>query len=206
LIINELNFDAAARVTHIVYEVKGTPRRNHSREPERDRRRYRDMEQTADIDIRLSRIRELHSLSTFNRWEFIKYSGGAVDVDIHSQLIPYPDQNVLNLILGVTYTTTRNMLRRTLLRYDIELSFEIKHLASVIGIADKSVYVPPTLTATILSVGIGALRGMLAMHTQRTFLSRYPLPIFNMTDMISRLANDDSTVSTENPLLSMAYE
>lgn len=175
-------------------------------EPGEGCRCYIHMEATSNIDIRLSRIRELNALSTFNRWEFIKYTGGPIDVDLHTQLIPYPQQDVLNLVVGVTYTTTRNYVRRSLLRYDIELSFEVKDLGSVIGVAGKSVYVPPTLTTTLLSVGVGTLRGMLAMHTQHTFLSRYPLPIFNIRDLIGRLANDDVTVSTNDPLLSAAAE
>lgn len=164
------------------------------------------MEPTVDIDIRLAKIRELPELCEFNRWEMLKYSGQPVDVDIHSQFIPYPGINVMNLVLGVTYTTTRNYLRRNLLRYDIELSFEISDMNSVINMTDQSVYVPPTLTSIMLSVGIGSLRGMLAMHTRHTFLSRYPLPIFNLGEMVSRLANDDRSVSPENPLFSFAYE
>lgn len=164
------------------------------------------MEPTVDIDIRLAKISELPESSSFNRWEMFKYSGQPVDIDLHTQFIPYTSLGLLNLVLGVTYTTTRNYLRHTLLRYDIELSFEISNMDSVINISNHSVYVPPTLTNLMLSVGIGSLRGMLAVHTRHTFLSRYPLPIFDLRDMLGRLANNDATVNAENPLFSSAQQ
>ncbi|MCF0213364.1 MAG: hypothetical protein HUK13_02785, partial [Muribaculaceae bacterium] len=58
-------------------------------------------------------------------------------------------------------------------------------------VTETSVYLPPELLGTMMSVGIGALRGMVALKTVDTPLAAHPLPIYAVSDLIGRTQAED---------------
>lgn len=160
-----------------------------------------------DINIRLLRIRELPRLNTISRWEFIRYTGSPVKVTINAQWHTATPAHEIALIAGARYTTTRNMVDRTLLDYNIELTFSTSGNDSwLYADDDRSLSLPPGLATVMLSVGIGSLRGMIASRTADSMLSRYPLPIINVSEIISRMAYGTTADENTLPLTGFVYE
>lgn len=138
-----------------------------------------------DIDIRISRIRELHAINTMSRIELLRQSGGEILVSLNSRLIPL-DGDRIAMVIGVRYRRERSMIVRTLLHYHIEVVFEIRDIDNHIQINGDTVSVAPRLLSVMYTTAIGALRGMLAQRTARTILADHPLPLINVSELVSR--------------------
>ena len=71
--------------------------------------------------------------------------------------------------------------------------FEIPSLASHVDFSRSRdrVGIPPSLMAMMLNVAIGALRGMIAQKTVGTPIEDRPLPLVNVSQLVSRLIYGD---------------
>lgn len=150
-----------------------------------------------DIDIRLITLRELSPLCNIHHWEMMRYDGSPVEVNLTTSFKKIEGANVVVLRLGVNYTTMRAQIIRKLFDYVIEAEFEIVEQDSDTSFSDGDVVVPTDILALMLSIGIGGLRGMIALRTQNTFLHHYPLPVYNLDTLIENIifAGKDVTAS-----------
>lgn len=143
--------------------------------------------------LRVARIDELPSLSTFHRWSILRFRGEPVGVSLSTSYILGGDEapGTLRLRVVAHYHTVRSQIIRPLLDYGIEVVFEIDDLPSLASVHDGEVLLASGLCALTLSVAIGALRGMLALGVRNTFLAHYPLPVFRIADIVSSISGPD---------------
>lgn len=145
----------------------------------------------SDLDIRIVRINEVSRDTSFNRWEIHRLAthDAEIKVDLSARLEQVtPDEQIL-LHLEVIYTYMRGMVRRPLLRYAVESVYEIPGIDEFISFNStrEKVDIPPSLMSLMLGTSIGAMRGMLAVRTAGTPLESRPLPLINLTALVSRL-------------------
>ncbi len=159
-----------------------------------------------EFDIRLAEVNEQPSRSHFNRWEIMRYDGYPISVKISTNFLPYIENNILKVVLGVHYDTSRNHSPRNLLQYYISLNFEILNLSEYIEITDKIVKLPSYMLTVIMSVSIGTLRGMLVQRTRHTFLDTYPLPILNISEIVADINSPSSSYNSASPIFQFVYE
>lgn len=160
-----------------------------------------------DIDIRLLRIRELPRLNTLSRWEFLRYTGSQVRVTLSAQWHASSPAHEITLMTGARYTTARGLIDRTLIDYNIELTFATSGNDDWLYTGgERGLSLPPRLATVMLSVGIGSLRGMMASRTAGSMLSRYPLPIINVSELVSRMAYGTDSDTRTVPLTGFVYE
>lgn len=139
------------------------------------------------MDMRLINLHEVASQSRMYRWEFVRYDGSDVDVELSTKLNRDVKRSTIHLRLGAHYTTFRSQIRRRLLDYVIDAEFEIKDVRGVIEASPTEMVITPALMRLMLSISIGALRGMIALRTQNTFLRHFPLPVYDMEELISTI-------------------
>ena len=108
----------------------------------------------------------------------------AVTVAFDEQHAP----DTVALRVGVRYTAMRGAVRRPLLTYFIKVEFAVSGLSHKALVTDSAVYLATGLLPLMLNVSIGALRGMLALRTAGTFLSRHPLPVLSTADLLRHIA------------------
>lgn len=145
----------------------------------------------AELDIRIIKIAELPSRCHINRWEMMRYGSASADVsvDLHARLDTDTRADRLILRLGAVYTYMRSMVKRPLLDYTVEAEFEIPGLEEYVSFSPSrdKVDIPPAVMSLMLSVALGALRGMIAQKTVGTALEYRPLPLVNLSSLVSRL-------------------
>lgn len=140
-----------------------------------------------ELDIRLVSLRESKENTKLHRWEFMRYEGGTVDVELSTGFRINRRHHTVTLILGAHYTTLRSQIVRRLLDYVVEAEFEVSDLESVIEEESGEVLLTTDMLAMMLSVGVGAMRGMIALRTANTFLVHYPLPVYNVGMLIDNI-------------------
>jgi len=95
------------------------------------------------------------------------------------------------------------MVRRPLLDFAVATEFEVdnfdRHFAHALD-RDRMVDLPPSVLTLMLGVSIGALRGMIAQRTKGTPLESSPLPLINITSLVSRLIYADTADDYTHPL------
>ena len=138
------------------------------------------------VDIRLLELRESKTDSILHRWEVFRYNGSPVDVELSTDVTYERATHTVTLHLGVHYTTLRSQIRRRLLDYAIEAEFLLISEDSL-EIDDDEVVISTELLRLMLSIGLGAMRGMISLRTAGTFLVHYPLPIYNMDKLIHNI-------------------
>lgn len=145
------------------------------------------MEQN-EVDIRLIGMREMRSLTRFHRWEFMRANGSDVDVELSTKFDKDHRGHAVRMQLGAHYSALRGQIRRRLLDYVIETEFEIVDSEGVIEESRTELVLTPDLLRLMLSVSIGAIRGMIALRTAHTFLAHFPLPVYDLDSLIGTIA------------------
>lgn len=135
-----------------------------------------------ELDIRLLRIREDKTRTHFYHWEMMRYSATPVDVNLTSGYSYMAGQHVVRLTLSARYTTMRDMMTHRLMDYTVAADFEL--LGSCAEADTEEIIVSADIVKMMLGIAIGAMRGMIALRTAHTFLSNYPLPIYNLDELI----------------------
>lgn len=142
-----------------------------------------------ELDIKIKRVKEMRKLSSVNRWELMLYSAGTpIDLDISADFITVPGTSELRVQLGAHYTCLRAQIVRKLLDYVIEVSFDVKEIGGKADITDSEMLIDPEVLALMLSVGVGALRGMVALRTEGSVLEKHPVPVLRIRDLITKVA------------------
>lgn len=145
----------------------------------------------SELDIRILKITEVPGKCHLNRWELMRYAGNEneISVDLHARVDIDSKVDCLSLRLGTVYTYLRSMVKRPLLDFTIEAQFEIPSIDDFVSFNDDhdKVDLPPSLMSLVLSVALGALRGMIAQKTVGTALEYRPLPLVNLSSLVSRL-------------------
>lgn len=159
-----------------------------------------------EVDIRLSELHEVASLLSLDRRTIRRYDGSRIDVGLNVRMESDVKNSTVTMVVGVVYNTTRHIMRERLLQYTVAAEFEIDRLSEHIETDGVDAVVTPPLMTLMLGVTIGSLRGMLALRTASTKLADYPLPIFNISEIISRLAYGDDRGSAGVPLTRFVYE
>ncbi len=149
--------------------------------------------------VRIGRITPLTAKTRFFHWNILRHAEEPVEVTLAtSYSLSKSSPDILTLRLVACYHSLRNLIIRPLLKYAMEVEFEIDNLADIIDINERSIIIPPDILNLTLGIGIGALRGMLALECRNSSLTHYPLPIINIGDIISRLTpGTDVSISLE---------
>ncbi len=148
---------------------------------------------THELDIRLIKIEEDSESTHLYRWELMRYENTPVDVSLTSDFIYRANKNVVTVKLSTRYTTLRGQMTRRLLDYSILATFEA---AGADSVADtEELIVDTEVVKMMLSIALGALRGMLALRTANTFLAHYPLPIYDMRSLIEPVMKSAEAIS-----------
>ncbi len=150
----------------------------------------------ARFSLRVARIDEIPSLSAFHRWSILRAKDEPVGVSLSTRFIIDPGhENLLHLRLIARYHTLRSQLIRPLIDYAIEVTFEVEDLKGLASEQDGELLLATGLLSLTLSVGIGALRGMIALGVRNTFLSQYPLPVFSIADLLTKVSAPDAEMT-----------
>ena len=112
----------------------------------------------------------------------------------------YPDvkRDYFKLITGVRYIRRRNFIGQELLFYRIAVVYKIEKLGDFVKLENSQVIVDTRLLALLLSISIGSMRGMLALRTQNTVFKNYPLPLINVSEILTSMNITDSEGIWEN--------
>ncbi len=145
------------------------------------------MKHSDELDIRLIGVSEVKRASVLHHWEMMRYEGGKVNVGLSASFNMSRESSIATVIVGVHYTTLRSQVIRKLMDYTVKACFEISDLQGLVDIEYGDILIPPGLLHLMLSVSIGALRGMLALRTANTFLAHYPLPLMDLTEIMSHM-------------------
>lgn len=146
-----------------------------------------------ELDIKLLRLEEDHNRIHFHHWEMMRYEGTPVDVNLSSDFSYRATPNVVRLTLTARYTTVRNMMSHRLLDYGITADFEL--IGPDAEETGEEIVVNAELVRMMIAVGLGALRGMVALRTKKTFLSHYPLPVYNVDTLMEPIINAAKTIN-----------
>lgn len=142
------------------------------------------------FDINMIGLREVKSESRLYRWEIIHHdaeSAPEVDVQLSTHFFTTPGSNIVTLRVGANYTILRSMIRRKLLDYVAEATFELTPGAGEYEADSEEMIVSTDVVRVMLSLTIGAIRGMIAVKTADTFLARHPLPVYNLDTLIDNM-------------------
>lgn len=147
---------------------------------------------------------ELPEHCRLNRWELLRYGGNPAEiaVNLRASLEQDSSKERLSLKVAVDYSYMRDMVKRPLLEYAVEADFEIPGLARYVRFSTsrEKVAIPPSLMNLMLSVAVGSLRGMIARKTADTPLENHPLPLINISSLVSRLIYGEGTSDRVIPL------
>ena len=133
-----------------------------------------------ELDIKLLRIEE--DSTHFYRWELMRYEATPVDVSLTSDFSYRAGRRLVSLRLTARYTTFRNQMNRRLLDYVVNSEFEL--LGPDAEVSVEELVVDTELVRLMLGVALGAMRGMISLRTANTFLSHFPLPIYNINELM----------------------
>lgn len=149
-------------------------------------------------------MRELAATNSLNRWELLRRPESGVYVTLVSRFVAGNDPGRISLIMGTRYTCLRHMIKHRLLEYNIEVAFDISTPDGT-PFSATGADLHPRLMALMYSSAIGALRGMLALRVESTWLRHYPLPLVNISDLVSRHIYGTAPSEKTIPLVNFIY-
>lgn len=145
------------------------------------------MKHSDEFDIRLIDISEVKRASVIHHWETMRYEDGKVNVALSASFNMCRESSEAIITVGVHYTTLRSQVIRKLMDYAVRARFEISDIKGLVDIEYGDILLPPGLLHLMLSVSVGALRGMLALRTANTFLANFPLPLLDLTEIMDHM-------------------
>lgn len=140
-----------------------------------------------ELNIRLVGLKEDTANTRMYLWEMMRYEGGGVEVELSTEFGRNAERGTVTLEIVARYTTLRGQIVRRLLDYGAVGEFEIKRGAGFATDDAGDVVVDTDVIRMMLSITLGGLRGMIAVKTANTFLSGYPLPIYNMDELMENM-------------------
>lgn len=159
-----------------------------------------------EVNIRLSELQEIEQLSSISRRNIRHYDGSPVRVSLNVRIEPDEREKTVTMVVGVSYLTVHRLMQERLLQYTVGAVFEFDNCDGHVSVGGDSCMLNTHTAVMMLGVTIGSLRGMLALRTAGTFLKRYPLPIINISELVSRLAYGREVPCGARPLFNYVYE
>lgn len=132
-------------------------------------------------------VNEVPGATVINRSALRRLNGETVSVDMNVRMIPDLGRNLISLVVSCSYIAPIGMIRQRLLVSSVITTFEIDDLANNIVTHGSEVIVAGKLMMTMLSITVGALRGIVSVHTRNTALRHSPLPIIDLNALMARL-------------------
>lgn len=157
------------------------------------------MKRSAEIGIKVCDIHEDRSLSKIYRWEMMLMHQSVkpeIDVDLLVSFVTPENSDVVRLRIGALFTGLRGQIRRRLMDYYIDADFKVDTLEYAdIRKADEfqDIMFSSESLRLMLSITLGALRGMVALRTAGTLLADYPLPIYDLDVLTEKLVVSSAT-------------
>lgn len=150
----------------------------------------------SELNIRLIGMKENKSQSRINHWELLRFDGkGSVDVSLSTGFDADPRSRRVVLTIGAHYTVLRSQIWRRLLDYVMEAEFEITVDNQTDESAMAELLVSQDLLKLMLNIAIGGMRGMIALRTAGSALDGYPLPLYNINELIERIVASSESVA-----------
>ena len=154
-----------------------------------------------ELNIRIADVRELPA-SHINRWEILRYRGEKLSITLTSRFIVHEPESQVELRVRALYHYMRGMVTRPLLDCGVSVTVDMSPFPS--ALADGA-ELPPRLMSILYGAGIGALRGVIALRTSGTSLSSFPLPLVNISELVSSHMYGTPAPSFCFPLSEMIY-
>ena len=132
-------------------------------------------------------VSEVPGATVINRSALRRLGHETVSVDMNVRVIPDVQHNMISLVVSCSYIAPIGLVRQRLLVSSVIATFEIEDLAENIVMHGSEVVVAGKLMMTMLGIAVGALRGIVAVHTKGTALRHRPLPIIDLTALMARL-------------------
>lgn len=139
------------------------------------------------VNVSLVSVSEVPRATVINRSALRRLGHETVSVDMNVRVIPDIPRNLISLVVSCSYIAPIGLVRQRLLVSSVIATFEIDDLASNIISRGNDVVVDGPLMMTMLGIAVGALRGIVAVHTQGTVLRHRPLPIIDLDALMARL-------------------
>lgn len=140
-----------------------------------------------EVKMTLVSVNEVPGATVINRSALRRLHGETVSVDMNVRMVPDIKRNLISLVVSCSYIAPIGLIRQRLLVSSVITSFEIENLKDNIVMHGNEVVVAGNLMMTMLSISVGALRGIVSVHTQSTPLRHSPLPIIDLTALMARL-------------------
>ena len=102
------------------------------------------------------------------------------------------------IILSCLQESVIFVIVQELLFYRIAVVYKIEKLRDFVKLENSQVIVDTRLLALLLSISIGSMRGRLARLTQNTVVKNYPLPLINVSEILTSMNITDSEGIGEN--------
>ncbi len=106
-------------------------------------------------------------------------------------------ESEIGLILRITYTDKRD--KQKLLTFSMEVIFKVDNYIETLDVVENKVTIPDNFLADMLSVAIGAARGMLVELNNGTYLERTYVPVFNVGDILAGIKQSQKNKETQQP-------
>ena len=158
------------------------------------------------MQLRLDNIHELEYRYRATPRKMMKYKGEPVHVNLSVSVYPDLHENLLELVTGVQYVVLEDGFPEELLTYKIALLYWVCNLSQYVQAQHQKVSVSSELLSIMLGVGVGSLRGMLTLRTDKTVFSHFPLPIINISHVIATMKGDVLQNNAVSPIFRFKYE
>lgn len=135
-----------------------------------------------ELNIRIAEVAEIPP-SHLNRWELLRYSGEKLTLTLTSQFGVNAADRQVQLRIRARYSYVRGMVMRPLASVGCSVTVDIDPFPA--ELAGANAQLPPRLMTIMYSTAVGALRGMIAMRVAGTALSACPLPLVNISELVS---------------------
>lgn len=146
------------------------------------------------VNVSLVSVSEVPGATVINRSALRRLGHETVSVDMNVRVIPDTARNLISLVVSCSYIAPIGMVRQRLLVSSVIATFEVENLTQNIVMNGNEVVVAGQLMMTMLGIAVGALRGIVSVHTQGTALRHRPLPIIDLTALMARLNYGKSQV------------
>lgn len=140
------------------------------------------------VKISLVSVSEVPGATVINRAAVRRMGHETVSVDMNVRVVPDLERSMLSLVVSCTYLAPIRLVRQRILTASVIATFELENLRDNIVTTGSQVLLAGPLMETMLGIAVGALRGVVAVHTAGTPLRHRPLPIIDLTALMYRLS------------------
>jgi hypothetical protein len=147
------------------------------------------------IKYRIKRISRL--VYNLEKKENFKILGEDCEINTHLALKFVIPESEIGLVLNITYTDKRD--RQKLLYFSVEVIFHVDNYNESFNVNGTNVSIPDNFFGDMISVSLGAARGMLVELNHGTYLEMTYLPIFNTADILAGIKQSQISKATQQP-------